>query len=425
MGCGAGRYHLNEEMSQCSDTNGAASVGENSDSRRDESGTQTIQKDDQLHLPTSTHEDGPQKDISFSSEGCPETEELMANRRMKRSHSMCSMSSQMSLSRVAAGHGGVSILRYVDKDDVDPSSPKCVIKVYDEREVTVYKELAETGDRLQAFAAQFYGEVDEEDMPEDLQGSRYMKLTNLLRKFGTDPHVMDCKLGTRSFVEDEARSKKLRTDLYFKMHAIDASAPTEEENEAQACTKYRWMSFNDSITTTTQFGFRIDGISNSEGSVPKRTLKDLRNIADMSKCIVDHLFHGHDRAHVSIAAAAVLKTLREIKDAFEASSFAKRHSFVGMSLLFIVEQGGPSAGVYLIDFAKTLPLPEGVSINHKSAWEPGNHEDGFLIGIDNLILSWEQVLSQLSGQTGSYKTPSCCHRLAAPCPARPPSHQSA
>jgi len=296
---------------------------------------------------------------------------------------------------VAAGHGGVSILRFVDADDEDPDLPKCVMKVYDEAEVIVYKELADTNDKLRPFAAEFHGEVDEDDIPQDLQGSRYMKLTNLLRIHGLNPHVMDCKLGVRSFAEDEIVSKKSRPDLYMRMMKIDATEPTDEEHEAQAITKYRWMSFNDSITTTTRLGVRIDGISNSEGSVPKRTLNLLQSVANMAECIVEHFFDGHDRQDGRAAAASLLNSLQNIREAFVASAFAHRHSFVGMSFLFIVEQYGPSAAVYFIDFAKTLPLPAGICIDHNSLWKPGNHEDGILLGIDNLILCWKQAVAQL------------------------------
>jgi 1D-myo-inositol-triphosphate 3-kinase len=303
----------------------------------------------------------------------------------------------MTLDQCAAGHGGVSILRFVDADDEDPNRPKCVMKEYDETEAHVYKVLAENRDALQPFAPQFYGEVEPEDIPEDLEeGSRYMKLSNLLRNFGTSPHVMDCKMGIRSFIEEESRVKKLRKDLYLRMLELDVNAPTEEENSQQGCTKFRWMTFNDSITTTAKLGARIDGISNSQGNLPQQDLKLLQTVSDMSKCIVDHFFSGHNSADASTAAESVLSRLRAIQEAFLTSAFASRHSFVGTSLLFIVEQGGPSAAVYMIDFAKTLPLPEGVAIDHRSPWVPGNYEDGLLTGLENLIVCWEEVTRRFS-----------------------------
>ena len=38
----------------------------------------------------------------------------------------------------------------------------------------------------------------------------------------------------------------------------------------------------------------------------------------------------------------------------------------------------------MIDFAKILHVPDRL-ITHRDAWQFGNHEDGYLIGIDNLI----------------------------------------
>ena len=39
----------------------------------------------------------------------------------------------------------------------------------------------------------------------------------------------------------------------------------------------------------------------------------------------------------------------------------------------------------MIDFAKTGTLPGEIKITHKKTWEVGNHEDGYLIGLNNII----------------------------------------
>ena len=52
--------------------------------------------------------------------------------------------------------------------------------------------------------------------------------------------------------------------------------------------------------------------------------------------------------------------------------------------------------MWLIDFGKTVPLPEGVSITHEQPWEVGNHEDGYLVGIDNLVEQFAVMADSLS-----------------------------
>ena len=42
----------------------------------------------------------------------------------------------------------------------------------------------------------------------------------------------------------------------------------------------------------------------------------------------------------------------------------------------------------MIDFGKTTELKEGMTISHNDDWVLGNHEDGYLRGLDNLIRIW-------------------------------------
>ena len=54
---------------------------------------------------------------------------------------------------------------------------------------------------------------------------------------------MDCKIGVRTYLEEElAKAKekqKLRKDMYEKMIAVDPAAPTQQEHEWKGVTKPR------------------------------------------------------------------------------------------------------------------------------------------------------------------------------------------
>lgn len=61
-----------------------------------------------------------------------------------------------------------------------------------------------------------------------------------------------------------------------------------------------------------------------------------------------------------------------------------RPQVVGSSLLFVHDASG-KARVWMIDFGKTVPLPDPQTLDHRTAWVEGNREDGYLWGLDNLI----------------------------------------
>lgn len=77
----------------------------------------------------------------------------------------------------------------------------------------------------------------------------------------------------------------------------------------------------------------------------------------------------------------------------EHSEFFKTHEIIGSSLLFLHDRR--HASCWLIDFAKTDTLPDGITINHKNNWEVGNHEDGYLIGLNNIIELFTAVAKEM------------------------------
>ncbi|GAA6080642.1 inositol-trisphosphate 3-kinase A isoform X1, partial [Tachysurus ichikawai] len=90
-----------------------------------------------------------------------------------------------------------------------------------------------------------------------------------------------------------------------------------------------------------------------------------------------------------------IRRLEDIKQTLMASDFFMRHEVIGSSMLFIHDHT-ERAEVWLIDFGKTTALPEGQTLDHDKPWHEGNREDGYLWGLDNLLLTLRSLPVQCS-----------------------------
>ncbi|XP_019500388.1 PREDICTED: inositol-trisphosphate 3-kinase A [Hipposideros armiger] len=228
-------------------------------------------------------------------------------------------------------------------------------------------------DALRGCVPAFHGVVERD-------GETYLQLQDLLHGFD-GPCVLDCKMGVRTYLEEEltkARERpKLRKDMYKKMLAVDPAAPTEEEHAQRAVTKPRYMQWREGISSSTTLGFRIEGIKKADGSCST----DFKTTRSREQVI--RVFEDFVQGDAEVLRR-YLNRLQQIRDTLEVSEFFRRHEVIGSSLLFVHDHCH-RAGVWLIDFGKTTPLPDGQTLDHRRPWEEGNREDGYLLGLDNLI----------------------------------------
>ncbi|MFH4973877.1 hypothetical protein AB6A40_000586 [Gnathostoma spinigerum] len=215
----------------------------------------------------------------------------------------------------------------------------------------------------------------------EYKDEKFIEIEDLTSGF-RNPAVMDVKMGTRTFLECEVKNEKLRSDLYEKMIAIDANEPTEEEHLAKAITKLRYMQFRESESSTATLGFRIEAAKTPD-DILKKSFKKVKTKEEVMAAFM--AFFGRKS---STLCPQLLVRLRQIRDAIERSTFFKHHEVVGSSLLFVYDEN--NVGVWMIDFAKTLPI-EGRVISHRIPWKMGNHEDGYLIGLNSLIEIFEEL----------------------------------
>ncbi|XP_069997734.1 inositol-trisphosphate 3-kinase homolog isoform X2 [Penaeus vannamei] len=266
-----------------------------------------------------------------------------------------------------------------------PAGPGTIWKKRGPEPVETLAYQAFSQDPARELAPTFFREVVYQD-------EYFIEMQDLLYNFH-NPSVMDIKMGTRTFLESEVTNTKARHDLYEKMIKVDPTAPTPEEHEAKAVTKLRYMDFRDNMSSSRSLGFRIEALKMT-GSDAVTELKTVRSREEVVGTMSGFL-KGRESTK-----RQVLSRLNHLRNTFAKSPYFQKHEVIGSSILIIYDD--EKAGVWMIDFAKTVPVPEGVSITHREPWVLGNHEEGFLTGVDNLIKVVEEVPTVKSRRLGLF-----------------------
>ncbi|KAF4526124.1 hypothetical protein B566_EDAN007618 [Ephemera danica] len=207
----------------------------------------------------------------------------------------------------------------------------------------------------------------------EYRGEIFIELEDLLNGFH-DPCVMDVKMGSRTFLESEVSRTAARADLYQKMVRVDPSAPTTEEHAAQAVTKLRYMRFREQQSSTSTLGFRVEAMK-MRGCEPVRDLQKMASKTDIQTTVALFLAGRESNRQ------RMLSRLNVIRVAFQESEFFKYNEVVGSSLLIVRDDR--KLGAWVIDFGKARAVEK--PLDHRTPWVPGNHEEGFLMGLDSLI----------------------------------------
>mmetsp|Transcript_45556 Transcript_45556/g.105632 ORF Transcript_45556/g.105632 Transcript_45556/m.105632 type:complete len:389 (+) Transcript_45556:16-1182(+) len=304
------------------------------------------------------------------------------------------------LSYQAAGHSD----NLLESKGTGPLAGTTILKRKEEKEYANYKEVFDSKDALVEVLPKFYGCIQGAVLGDEdgSKGDAFIVLQNILMEF-REPFVMDCKVGTRSFEEAEAANAKPRKDLYQRLLKIGPEHLSEEEMKSESITKHKWMSTRDEMSSLQSLGFRIDGIVGPGGlKVPAdyfATISDRLGVLSELKGFFRRLREAAgERGNIALEARLLVELasrLRALRATCERSHFFATHEFVGASVLIVAEATPPRVSAHIIDLAKTSSLPDGLSIDHRKPWMMGNHEDGFLFGLDNCIACLEEMLAEI------------------------------
>ena len=218
-------------------------------------------------------------------------------------------------------------------------------------------------------------------------GKTVIHIENCLHSFSDSASILDCKIGVRTFTEEEflaaRENPELRPDLYQRMVEVDYKEPTQVEHYLKKVALHRFMIWRDTISSTASLGFRVKGMRRK--GVSYQHYKTLTSRHKIFKIILSFM------KDFPWAAPHFLTQLQTLRQDFKNSKLFSSHEFIGTSLLFVVDRS--RCQMWMIDLEKMSSVPPHVSIDHESGWVQGSYQDGYLLGLDNLISIFTDIVS--------------------------------
>ena len=196
---------------------------------------------------------------------------------------------------------------------------------------------------------------------------------------------MDVKIGFRTYLPEDVANMKPRLDLLNKLRKLDATAPTAEE-EAHGVSKLRYMQHRERMSTSYTLGFRIEAVKHGVNAATTLKGGEIQSREAVLAQAAQFLEHNEDIRDKYLAR------LGRLRSTLVTSPFFHMHEIVGSSLLLLHDHSG-NVGVWMIDFGKTVPHP-GRTMKHDtfSPEHLAKREDGYLIGLDNLMTAFQDCL---------------------------------
>ena len=199
---------------------------------------------------------------------------------------------------------------------------------------------------------------------------------------------------------------------------MQLDAATDEERRAGGISKMRYLQFRETTSSTSTLGFRVRaarGKAGVCGGQRGRRLLALRQVdairlADgvdancpdaqaLKKITTEERVGEAVLQYVQgrlVLLQSFLKSLLQLRTALEACDAFLTHAFIRTSLLLIYSDATNNTSLHMIDLSRAYPA--GCRLSHRVAWEAGNHEDGYLTGLDNLIRILERLVHRRAQQ---------------------------